>query len=106
MLPAPAVAAVTCGDTDPKTGATARATLELDPDSVTTIVFGRDTDAQKLLVRFKATGCTLPDDAEKPTIDVLPKQSTKNVPDRVLSLTRWIADGSDYSLAFSADPKQ
>jgi hypothetical protein len=98
VVPSPA-AAVTCGAAD-------KATLELDPDSVTSIVFGRDTDAQRLLVRFNASGCTLSQDLEKPTIDVLPKQSTKNVPDDVLSLTRWIADGSDYSLMFTADPEK
>src|SRR4051795_5167922 len=99
--PAPALAAETCG-----TAAGGRATLELDPDSVTSIVFGRDLDAQKLLVRFKASGCTLPENAPKPTIDLLPKQSTKNVPDDVLSLTKWVADGTDYTLSFSADPKR
>jgi hypothetical protein len=99
LAPAASASAAPCG---PST----RAALELDPDSVTSIEFGRATDAQKLLIRFKAGNCTLPEDAKKPTIDVLPKQSAKNVPDDVLTLTRWIADGSDYSLTFSADPKR
>ena len=100
----PASAAVTCGTSDPKTHATARATLELDPDSVTTVAFARDTDPQELLIRFKTSGCVLPSDPADPIVDVLPKQNIKNVPDSVLSLSSAIPDGSDYALTFLADP--
>jgi hypothetical protein len=103
---APASAAVTCGTSNPKTHATAKATLDLDPDSVATIGFERDTGPQKMLIRFKATGCRLPNDAPDPTVDVLPRQDIKNVPDNVLSLSSAIPDGSDYTLVFLADPNK
>jgi hypothetical protein len=104
--PTPVGATVTCGTSDPKTHATAKATLDLDPDSVTTIAFKRDTDRQKMLLRFRATGCVLPNDAPDPTVDVLPRQNIKNVPDSVLSLSSAIPDGSDYTLTFLADPNK
>jgi hypothetical protein len=102
----PAASAADCGVEDAKTHVTPKASLDLDPDSVTSIVFRRDTDPQKLLIRFKATGCTLPGDAEAPKIDVLPKQNIKNVPDDVIKLESAVADGSDYSLTFSATPEK
>jgi hypothetical protein len=37
---------------------------------------------------------------------VLPKQNIKNIPDNALSLTGAVADGSDYSLTFLADPEK
>jgi putative flippase GtrA len=104
VCPTQAAAAITCGTSDSKTNATAKATLEVDPDSVTTLVFKRDTDPQKMLIRFKTTGCVLPSDAAKPKIDVLPKQNIRNVPDNVLPLRSAVVDGSDYSLTFLANP--
>lgn len=102
----PVASAADCGVEDPKTHVTAKASLDLDPDSVTSIVYRRDTDPQKLLIRFKATGCTLPTDAKPPEIDVLPKQNIKNVPDDVIKLENAVADGSDYSLTFSVAPEK
>jgi hypothetical protein len=100
----PVASAADCGVEDTKTHVITKASLDLDPDSVTSITFKRDTDPQKLLIRFKATGCTLPGDAAAPKIDVLPKQNIKNVPDDVIKLESAVADGSDYSLTFSAIP--
>lgn len=99
-----AAAAVTCGTEDPKTKAVARATLEVDPDSVTTLAFKRDGDKQKMLIRFKASGCQLPSRSDEPTIDILPRQNTKNVPDSALALSKAVPDGTDYSLTFLVDP--
>jgi hypothetical protein len=104
--PTPASAAVTCGNLDPKTNATAKATLDLNPDSVTTIAFKRDTEPQKMLIRFKTTGCVLPNDPPDPTVAILPRPDIKNVPDSVLSLTSAVPDDSDYTLIFSADPSE
>jgi hypothetical protein len=98
--------AVTCGTSDPKTKATAKATLEVDPDSVTTVAFKRDIDKQKLLIRFNASGCELPNKAPEPTVDVLPRQNVKNVPEHVLTLSKAVADQPDYSLTFVADPSR
>ena len=102
----PSASAADCGVEDAKTHVTPKASLDLDPDSVTSIVFRRDTDPQKLLIRFKATGCTLPSDAEPPKIGVLPKQNIKNVPDDVIKLDSAVADRFDYSLTFSATPEK
>ena len=89
---------------NPKTKAVARATLEVDPDSVTTLAFKRDGDKQKMLIRFKASGCQLPSRSDEPTIDILPRQNTKNVPDSALALSKAVPDGTDYSLTFLVDP--
>jgi hypothetical protein len=96
--------AVMCGRSDPKTHAVAKAKLELDPDSVTTIAYRRDSAQQKLLIRFKAAGCVLPKHPRRPRIDVLPKQNIKDVPGDALTLKRVIADDSDYAVLFMADP--
>jgi hypothetical protein len=101
-----AVGAVQCGSTDPQTDATARATLTLDPDSVTTLAYKRDTRPQTLLLRFKVTGCELPVYPSAPQIDLLPRQSTRDIPDGVVSLVRAVPDGAEYSLRLRADPKR
>jgi hypothetical protein len=102
---APAAQAAECGTTDTQTKKIARATLTLDPDSVTTIAYQRATDPETLLLRFKATGCDLPNEAPRPNIDVLPKQGTKNIPDNVVKLIRAVPDGSEYSLRLTAGPE-
>ena len=101
---APSAGAATCGTLDPKTHVVAKARLELDPDSVTTIAYRRDTAPQELLIRFKAAGCVLPKQPRRPRIDVLPKQNIKDVPGGALTLKRVITDDSDYSVLFTADP--
>jgi hypothetical protein len=98
-----AASAAKCGTIDPKTNAVVKAKLEIDPDSVTTIAFLRDTDPQWLLVRFKATGCELPI-GHKPTIDLLPKQNAKNIPEKAVLLTTARPAGGEYTLKLLADP--
>src|SRR4051794_22688333 len=97
-------AAATCGAAAPKSNAAPKAALQPDPDSVTAIAFKRDTDPQKLLIRFKASGCELPPHPGAPTIDVLPKVNVKNIPDGALSGPKVVADGTSYALAFRVDP--
>jgi hypothetical protein len=97
-------AAATCGTANPKSSVTPKAALEPDPDSVTTIAFKRDTDPQRLLIRFKASGCDLPSHPDAPTIGVLPKANVKNIPDGALSDPTVVADGASYALVFRVDP--
>jgi hypothetical protein len=101
-----AASATDCGTVDPKSHVTAKAMLSVDPDSVTTVAFRRSTDPQKLLVRFRVRGCDLRGEVQRPTIDVLPKQNTTNVPEDAVSLDQTLADGTDFSLTFLADPSK
>lgn len=98
-----AASAAKCGTIDPKTNTVVKAKLEIDPDSVTTIAFVRDMEPQWLLVRFKATGCELPI-GHKPTIDLLPKQNAKNIPEPAVILKAARPAGSEYTLKLRADP--
>ena len=98
-----AASAAKCGTINPKTNTVVKAKLEIDPDSVTTIAFVRDTAPQWLLVRFNATGCELPV-GHRPTIDLLPKQNAKNIPEQAVILTAARPAGSEYTLKLRADP--
>jgi hypothetical protein len=82
-----------------------KADLQIDPDSVTTIAFQRDTDPQWLLVRFNASGCELPI-GHRPTIDLLPKQNAKNIPERAVVLVAARPAGTEYTLKLLADPAE
>ena len=80
-----------------------KASLEIDPDSVTSIAFLRHTKPQWLLVRFKASGCELPL-GHKPTIDLLPKQNAQNIPEQAVVLKAARPAGTEYTLKLLADP--
>jgi hypothetical protein len=107
MAAAPSAAAASeCGSPDPKTHKTVRGTLRLDEDSVTSKAFKTDKDPQKLLLRFKVSGCELPPDPPPPDTALLAKTGAKDIPDGAIRLVRAVADGSEYSLRLTADPNQ
>jgi hypothetical protein len=107
LMAAPSASAASeCGSTDPKTHRTVRGTLRLDEDSVTSKSFQADTDPQKLLLRFKVSGCELPPDPPPPETALLAKTGMKDIPDGAIRLVRAVADGSEYSLRLTADPNQ
>jgi hypothetical protein len=103
-FPSPATAAK-CGTINPKTNAVLKASLEIDPDSVTSIAFMRHTKPQWLLIRFKASGCELPV-GHRPTIDLLPKQNAQNIPEPAVVLKAARPAGAEYTLKLLADPRE
>ena len=107
LIAAPSASAASeCGSPDPKTQTTARGTLTLDPDSVTAKAFKADTEPQKLLLRFKVTGCDLPADPPPAETELLAKTGAKDIPEGAITLVRAVSDGSEYSLRLTADPNQ
>jgi hypothetical protein len=107
LMAAPSAAAASeCGARDPKTHRTVRGTLRLDEDSVTSKAFKSDSDPQKLLLRFRVSGCELPPDPPPPETALLAKTGMKDIPDGAVRLVRAVADGSEYSLRLIADPNQ
>jgi hypothetical protein len=97
---APAHAAV-CGVPGSQTS---RATLTLDDQSVTSVAYGRGTDPPRtLLLRFKAAGCTLPDNVSKVSIEVVPKQGMPEIPSGGVSLLRARVDDDEFSVRLSSD---
>lgn len=107
LISAPSASAASeCGSPDPKTQTTPRGTLTLDPDSVTAKAFKADTGSQKLLLRFKVTGCDLPADPQLPETELLAKNGAKDIPEGAITLVRGVSDGSEYSLRLTADPNK
>lgn len=105
VFAAPASAADKCGSTNKSTGAIVKAKLTIDPDSVTAIAFKRDTTPQRLLVRFKVSGCELPKRLA-PSTDLLPMQGSKNIPENAIKLQGARPDGGELTLTLVADPRE
>jgi hypothetical protein len=101
-----AASALECGASAAQGAPPTRATLTLDPDSVTTIAYKRGTHPETLLLRFKVTGCDMPASVTAPQLVILPKEGTKTIPDDVISLKTTVPDGSEYSLTLTSNPKR
>lgn len=102
-FPAPASAAV-CGTTEADSGDTIRGTLALDEeDAVTDRVFHRDTGHKTLSLIFKVGGCVLAADAPQPTLDVIPRKGSEELPANAVSLKRVTPDGSTLDVLIDVD---